>query len=93
MKLERSHFHLFPPQLILFGLSNQLVVAYKEENMMALKNLFLKGYTGVDEDDYSVAVYTQQSVYDSLFYVMDQACTRTQSISGLKLFNMCLLIL
>ncbi|TNN69105.1 Mucolipin-2 [Liparis tanakae] len=55
-------------QLILFGLSNQLVVSYKEENMMALKNLLLKDYTGVDEDDYSVAVYTQQHVYDSLFY-------------------------
>ncbi|XP_037624837.1 mucolipin-2 isoform X1 [Sebastes umbrosus] len=59
-------------QLILFGLSNQLVVSYKEENTMALKNLFLKDYKGVDEDDYSVAVYTQQNVYDSLFYVLDQ---------------------
>ncbi|XP_054906319.1 mucolipin-2 isoform X2 [Poeciliopsis prolifica] len=59
-------------QLILFGLNNQLVVAYKEETTMALKNLFLKGYTGVDEDDYSVAVYTQRAVFDSLFYVLDQ---------------------
>ncbi|XP_032382386.1 mucolipin-2 [Etheostoma spectabile] len=59
-------------QLILFGLNNQLVVSYKEENMMALKNLFLKDYGGVDEDDYSVAAYTQQSVYDCLFYVLDQ---------------------
>ncbi|XP_019114503.2 mucolipin-2 [Larimichthys crocea] len=59
-------------QLILFGLNNQLVVSYKEENMMALKNLFLKHYSGMDEDDYSVAVYTQQDVYDSLFYVLDQ---------------------
>ncbi|XP_032428896.1 mucolipin-2 isoform X1 [Xiphophorus hellerii] len=59
-------------QLILFGLNNQLVVAYKEETTMALKNLFLKGYTGVDEDDYSVAVYTQQAVFDSLFYILDQ---------------------
>ncbi|KAM3619298.1 uncharacterized protein V6R79_005804 [Siganus canaliculatus] len=59
-------------QLILFGLNNQLVVSYKEENMMALKNLFLKGYSGVDEDDYCIAVYTQQDVYDSLFYVLDQ---------------------
>lgn len=40
---------------------------------MALKNLFLKDYSGVDEDDYSVAVYSQQGVYDSLFYVLDQA--------------------
>ncbi|XP_034003169.1 mucolipin-2 isoform X2 [Trematomus bernacchii] len=59
-------------QLILFGLNNQLVVSYKEENMMALKNLFLKDYSGVDEDDYSVAVYNQQQVYDSLFFVLDQ---------------------
>ncbi|XP_071777956.2 mucolipin-2 [Centroberyx gerrardi] len=59
-------------QLILFGLNNQLVVSYKEENTMALKNLFLKDYSGVDEDDYSIAVYTQQDVYDSLFYVLDQ---------------------
>lgn len=40
---------------------------------MAFKNLFLKGYSGVDEDDYSVAVYTQQDVFDRLFYVLDQA--------------------
>ncbi|XP_030583551.1 mucolipin-2 isoform X2 [Archocentrus centrarchus] len=37
-------------QLIIFGLNNQLVVSYKEENTMALKNLFLKDYKGVDED-------------------------------------------
>ncbi|KAM8744679.1 mucolipin-2 isoform 1-T1 [Acanthopagrus schlegelii] len=59
-------------QLILFGLNNQLVVSYKEENTMALKHLFLKDYSGVDEDDYSIAVYTQQDVKESLFYVMDQ---------------------
>lgn len=59
-------------QLILFGLNNQLVVSYKEENLMAFKNLFLKGYSGVDEDDYSIAVYTKHNVYDSLYYVIDQ---------------------
>ncbi|KAJ3599660.1 hypothetical protein NHX12_033616 [Muraenolepis orangiensis] len=59
-------------QLILFGLNNQLVVSYKEENRMALKNLFLKDYSGVDEDDYSIAVYTQQGVYDALFHVLQQ---------------------
>ncbi|XP_039887087.1 mucolipin-2 [Simochromis diagramma] len=59
-------------QLVLFGLNNQLVVSYKEENTMALKHLFLKGYSGLDEDDYSVAVYTKHDVYESLFYVMDQ---------------------
>lgn len=39
---------------------------------MSLKQLFVKDYGGNDEDDYSSAVYTQQDVYDSLFYVLDQ---------------------
>lgn len=63
---------LFGPQLIMFGLNNQLVVAYKEENMMALKHLFVRDYSGVDEDDYSTAVYTQQDFYQSLSFVLDQ---------------------
>ncbi|KAM9621248.1 mucolipin-2 isoform 3-T3 [Morphnus guianensis] len=59
-------------QLIFFGLSNQLVVSFKEENTIAFKHLFLKGYSGVDEDDYSCSIYTQQDAYDSIFYVIDQ---------------------
>ncbi|OXB55463.1 hypothetical protein ASZ78_012895 [Callipepla squamata] len=60
-------------QLVFFGLSNQLVVSFKEENTVAFKHLFLKGYSGVDEDDYSCSIYTQQDAYDSIFYVIDQA--------------------
>ncbi|XP_014380292.1 mucolipin-2 isoform X1 [Alligator sinensis] len=59
-------------QLILFGLSNQLVVSFKEENTVAFKHLFLKDYSGVDEDDYSRSVYTQQDVYDSIFFAINQ---------------------
>ncbi|XP_066453965.1 mucolipin-2 isoform X2 [Eleutherodactylus coqui] len=59
-------------QLILFGLSNQLVVSFKEENTMAFKHLFIKGYTGVDEDDYCRTVYTQEDLYQSIFYVIDR---------------------
>uniref|UniRef100_A0ACB8F369 Mucolipin-2 n=1 Tax=Sphaerodactylus townsendi TaxID=933632 RepID=A0ACB8F369_9SAUR len=59
-------------QLILFGLSNQLVVSFKEENTVAFKHLFLKNYSGVDEDDYSCSVYTQQDVYDSMFFAINQ---------------------
>ncbi|XP_076880435.1 mucolipin-2 [Brachyhypopomus gauderio] len=59
-------------QLVLFGLNNQLVVSYKDENLIAFKNLFLKGYSGVDDDDYSMAVFTKESVYDNIFYVIDQ---------------------
>ncbi|XP_067157095.1 mucolipin-2 isoform X1 [Apteryx mantelli] len=59
-------------QLIFFGLSNQLVVSFKEENAVAFKHLFLKGYSGVDEDDYSCSIYTQQEAYDSIFYAINQ---------------------
>lgn len=67
-------FSLFLSKLILFGLNNQLVVTYKEENLMAFKTLFLKSYSGVEEDDYSVAAYTKQSVFDHLYYIIDQVC-------------------
>lgn len=39
---------------------------------MAFKQLFIKDYGGEDEDDYSVAVFTQQDFYDSVSYVMEQ---------------------
>ncbi|KAF0877601.1 MCLN2 protein, partial [Crocuta crocuta] len=60
-------------QLIRFGLSNQLVVAFKEENTVAFKHLFLKGYSGTDEDDYSCSVYTQEDAYESIFFALNQA--------------------
>ncbi|KAM5323316.1 mucolipin-2 isoform 1-T2 [Glossophaga mutica] len=59
-------------QLVRFGLSNQLVVAFKEENTVAFKYLFLKGYSGVDEDNYSCSVYTQEDAYESIFYAINQ---------------------
>lgn len=71
---EKYLFYLFLLKLILFGLNNQLVVTYKEENLMAFKNLFLKSYSGVEEDDYSVAVYTKENVFDHLYYIIDQVC-------------------
>lgn len=70
--LEQYSQLCFSCQLIFFGLSNQLVVSFKEENTVAFKHLFLKGYSGVDEDDYSCSIYTQQDAYDSIFYVINQ---------------------
>ncbi|XP_027527516.1 mucolipin-1-like, partial [Neopelma chrysocephalum] len=60
----------FVPQLILFGLSNQMVVAFKEENTVAFKHLFLKDY--VDGADDSYAVYTQRGLYERVFYALDK---------------------
>ncbi len=58
---------------------------------MAFKSLFLKGYSGVDEDDYSIAVYTKQSVYDSLHNAIDQVCIRFLLILLFVLHNFFLL--
>uniref|UniRef100_A0A673GXK0 Mucolipin extracytosolic domain-containing protein n=1 Tax=Sinocyclocheilus rhinocerous TaxID=307959 RepID=A0A673GXK0_9TELE len=52
-------------QLVLFGLSNQMVVQFKEENLMAFRHLFLKSFTDSSTDTYSV--YTQHDVYASYF--------------------------
>ncbi|KFP71036.1 Mucolipin-1, partial [Acanthisitta chloris] len=57
-------------QLILFGLSNQMVVDFKEENTVAFKHLFLKDY--VDGADDSYAVYTQRDLYDHVFYALEK---------------------
>ncbi|KAF7475951.1 Hypothetical predicted protein [Marmota monax] len=57
-------------QLVLFGLSNQMVVAFKEENTIAFKHLFLKGY--MDRMDDTYAVYTQNDVYDQIVFAMNR---------------------
>uniref|UniRef100_A0ABI7YNV0 Mucolipin extracytosolic domain-containing protein n=1 Tax=Felis catus TaxID=9685 RepID=A0ABI7YNV0_FELCA len=57
-------------QLVFFGLSNQMVVAFKEENTIAFKHLFLKGY--VDRMDDTYAVYTQSDVYDQIIFAVNQ---------------------
>ncbi|XP_038649346.1 mucolipin-3-like [Scyliorhinus canicula] len=59
-------------QLIIFGLSNQLVASFKEENSIAFKHLFLKGYQDVNENGASFELYTQQDVYDSVSYSINQ---------------------
>lgn len=61
----------------MFGLNNQLVVTFKEENLAALKYLFVRNYVGTDKDDYSSAVYTQEDAYESLAFVLDQVGLHT----------------
>ncbi|KAB0394420.1 hypothetical protein E2I00_019280, partial [Balaenoptera physalus] len=57
MGLQILKIVMVTTQLVRFGLSNQLVVAFKEENTVAFKHLFLKGYSGVDEDEYSCSFH------------------------------------
>ncbi|XP_049564743.1 mucolipin-2 isoform X2 [Orcinus orca] len=72
MGLQILKIVMVTTQLVRFGLSNQLVVAFKEENTVAFKHLFLKGYSGVDEDEYSCSVYTQEDTYESIFFAISQ---------------------
>lgn len=71
--MVQTTFPCFLLQLVRFGLGNQLVVAFKEDNTLAFKHLFLKGFSGVDEDDYSCSVHTQEDVYESIFFAIKQA--------------------
>lgn len=63
------------PQLVLFGLSNQMVVTFKEENTDAFKHLFLKGY----QDNRPQAVHTQQELYSHIHYAIEQVKLTTMS--------------
>lgn len=63
-------FSFFPLKLVYFGLSNQMVVAFKEDNTIAFKHLFLKEY--VDQADDTYAVYTQSDVYSQIIFAVNQ---------------------
>nr|XP_046270038.1 mucolipin-1b isoform X2 [Scatophagus argus] len=55
-------------QLVLFGLSNQMVVTFKEENTAAFKHLFLKDY----RDNTPQAVHTQKELYRHIHFAIKQ---------------------
>lgn len=67
-------------QLVLFGISNQVVVTFKEENTMTFKHLFLKDYDESTDD--SFAVYTQNDVYEHIFYSIEQYLALPETTVG-----------
>ncbi|TKS68844.1 Mucolipin-1 Mucolipidin [Collichthys lucidus] len=67
-------------QLVLFGLSNQVVVTFKEENTMTFKHLFLKDYDESSDDTF--AVYKQSDVYDHIFYAVEQYLALPETTVG-----------
>ncbi|KAL2097279.1 hypothetical protein ACEWY4_006486 [Coilia grayii] len=56
-------------QLVSFGLSNEMMVTFKEENIKTLKHLFLKDY---QDQDKNYAVYTRTEVYGHISYIINQ---------------------
>lgn len=67
-------------QLVLFGLSNQVVVTFKEENTMTFKHLFLKDFDEGSDDTFSV--YTQSDVYEHIYYAIDQYLVLPETTVG-----------
>ncbi|XP_013864322.1 mucolipin-1b isoform X2 [Austrofundulus limnaeus] len=65
-------------QLVLFGLSNQMVVTFKEENTAAFKHLFLKGY----QENAPQAVHTQAELYSRINFAVEQYLALPQIALG-----------
>lgn len=80
LMLQLLKIGIVTAQLVLFGLSNQVVVTFKEENTMTFKNLFLKDYDESTDDTF--AVYTQNDVYDHMFYAVDQYLALPETTIG-----------
>ncbi|KAJ8251667.1 hypothetical protein GJAV_G00223820 [Gymnothorax javanicus] len=57
-------------QLVMFGLSNQMVVTFNEENTASFKNIFLKDYS--EDTEEPLTVYTQSDVYSHIEYAIEQ---------------------
>ncbi|XP_047446087.1 mucolipin-3 isoform X2 [Mugil cephalus] len=57
-------------QLVSFGLSNEMMVTFKNENLMTFRQLFLKGYKDHRLGGY--ALYTKADVYDHIHYIIDR---------------------
>ncbi|NXK70479.1 MCLN1 protein, partial [Sylvietta virens] len=57
-------------QLILFRLRNQLVVAFKGDNIVTFKHLFLTSYE--DSTDDTQAIYTCRDLLEHLAFVLEK---------------------
>ena len=60
----------FSNQLVSFGLSNEMMVTFKDENLSAFRHLFLKAYKDHRLGGY--ALYTKADVYDHIYYIIDK---------------------
>ncbi|KAJ7992709.1 hypothetical protein DPEC_G00281490 [Dallia pectoralis] len=64
-------------QLVMFGLSNQMAVTFKEENTASFKHLFLK-----DHQASSSAIYRRSELYSHICYAIDQYLALPQIALG-----------
>lgn len=81
--------NLLPPpistQLISFGLSNEMMVTFKDENLMTFRNLFLKGYK--DHQYGSSFIYTKRDVYEHINYIINKVL-KTENASSFYIISL-----
>ncbi|KAL1279749.1 hypothetical protein QQF64_014349, partial [Cirrhinus molitorella] len=53
--------------LVSFGLSNEMMVTFKEQNLITFKHFFLKNYQDRNKD---YALYTRHEVHDHILYII-----------------------
>ncbi|KAF7660020.1 hypothetical protein LDENG_00290020 [Lucifuga dentata] len=70
LMLQIIKIAIITAQLVSFGLSNEMMVTFKDENLMTFKHLFLKGYQNRKQE--SFALYTKTDVYDHIYYVINR---------------------
>nr|XP_040026465.1 mucolipin-3 isoform X1 [Gasterosteus aculeatus aculeatus]XP_040026466.1 mucolipin-3 isoform X1 [Gasterosteus aculeatus aculeatus] len=68
LMLQILKIGIITAQLVTFGLSNEMMVTFKEENLMTFRHVFLKGYK--DHRIGGYALYTRADVYDHVSYII-----------------------
>ncbi|XP_037315253.2 mucolipin-3 [Pungitius pungitius] len=68
LMLQILKIGIITAQLVTFGLSNEMMVTFKEENLMTFRHVFLKGYK--DHRMGSYALYTKADVHDHVSYII-----------------------
>ncbi|XP_023191678.1 mucolipin-3-like isoform X2 [Xiphophorus maculatus] len=56
-------------QLVFFGLSNEMMATFKEDNLMTFEHLFLKGFKDHWQGNY--VLYTKADLYDHIYHIIN----------------------
>lgn len=82
LMLQIMKIAIITAQLVSFGLSNEMVATFKEDNLMTFKYLFLKGFK--DHSQGNNALYTKADVYDHISHIIN----RYTNLQNLTLGNL-----
>ncbi|KAM9790005.1 mucolipin-3-like [Neosynchiropus ocellatus] len=70
LMLQILKIAIITAQLVSFGLSNEMMVTFKDESLMTFRHLFLKGYK--DQHLGRYALYAKADVYEHIGFVIDR---------------------